>query len=164
MPTPRQLLILAAAAGSVILIALVTLASAGAVSPAVAALLGMAAVLLGVQLLIVTEIRRVDGKALRADARTKRCETGIAQVAAAVERLDSRIGEIAESLGRERHRHDEDLRAILASLGEERLHAMSLRQEMKELVDDLLPRIASGTAGTPGTAGTDVRAGRRDGA
>ncbi|GIH74749.1 hypothetical protein [Planobispora longispora] len=143
MPTTRQLVLLTAAAGSLVLITLVLLASTGAVSATAAVLFGMSAVLLGAQVLLITGIRRTDGKALRIDARTKRCEAAIARTAAAVERLGSRLDEISELLGQDRLQHDENLRAILASLGEERLHAMSMRQEMRGVIDDLLPRLTT---------------------
>ncbi|GII01298.1 hypothetical protein [Planobispora takensis] len=154
MPTPRQLVLPAAAAGLLALVALAALVGTGAVSVTVAVLFGMIVLLLGLQVLVVAGIRRADGKVLRLDARVKRCEAGITQVAAAAERLDTRLGEIAELLNQDRLRRDEDLNAVLASLGEERLHAMSLRQEMRELAEGLMPRLAAVEARTSSETGT----------
>ncbi|WP_344863938.1 hypothetical protein [Planomonospora alba] len=139
MPTPRQLVLPAAAGGCLALAALAALAATGAVPASDAVVLGVVLLLLGAQALVLLTVRRADGKAMRVDARTKRCEAELARLSAATERLDARLDEIAGLLAERRHRHDEDLREILASLGEDRLHAMSLRQEVARLAD-LLPR------------------------
>ncbi|MFC4057411.1 hypothetical protein ACFOWE_03850 [Planomonospora corallina] len=138
MPTPRQLVLPAAAGGCLALVALVV---SGAVPASDAVLLGAVVLLLGTQALVLLAVRRTDGKAQRVDARTKRCETGLAELTAAAERIGARLDEVAALLSERGLAHDEDLRAILASLGEDRLNAMALRQEVARLAG-LLPHPA----------------------
>jgi hypothetical protein len=63
-------------------------------------------------------------------------------------RLDRRLDEIVELLGKLELKRDEDLRAILVSLGEDRLTSLPQRQEMEEMVHELLPRLEAVEART----------------
>ncbi|MEV8635898.1 hypothetical protein AB0395_30000 [Streptosporangium sp. NPDC051023] len=149
MPTPRKLTLLAAITGPLVLAALALLAGTGALSITAAVVLGAIAVVLAAQALAVVTVRRVDGKALRIDNRVKRYETELAQVRTATERLDRRLDEIVSLLREDGSRREEDLRAILVSLGEDRLASVP-RRGGTEMFGEPLPRAAAG-AGRAGT-------------
>ncbi|MEU4829110.1 hypothetical protein [Streptosporangium sp. NPDC023615] len=154
MPTPRKLTLLAAIVGLPTLIALALLASIGIVSVTGAVVLGGLATVLAVQFLMIATVRRVDGKALRIDARVKRHEAEMATVKTVAERLDRRLDEITALLGEQESRRDEDLRAILVSLGEDRLAFAPGRRQIEETVRDLLAHPAAAeTARRPSEAG-----------
>ncbi|MEU3164185.1 hypothetical protein [Streptosporangium sp. NPDC006930] len=148
MSTPRKLTLLAATLGPVFLIALTLLASFEIISVTAAIVLGAIATVLAVQVFAVATVRRVDGKAQRIDARVKRYEAELATVKAATQRLDRRLDEIVELLKKHEHKRDEDLQAILVSLGEDRLASVPRHQEIEEMVHDLLPRLAAVEART----------------
>src|SRR4051812_755488 len=159
MPTPRKLTLLTATIGPLVLIALALLAGADAISVTAAVVLGAIAAVLAAQVMAVATVHRVDGKALRIDARVKRYETEMAQVKAATERLDRRLDEIVLLLREHGSKREEDLRAILVSLGEDRLASVPRRREMEEMeetVNQLLPRLAAveARAGQGGSGGT----------
>jgi uncharacterized membrane protein YhiD involved in acid resistance len=141
MSTPRKLTLLATIIGLWALIALTLLTGADVISATAAVLFGAIAVVLACQILTVMSVRRVDGKALRVDNRVKRYEAELAQVKTVTTRLDRRLDEIVELLGKLELKRDEDLRAILVSLGEDRLTSLPRRQEMEETVHALLPRL-----------------------
>ncbi|WP_326820422.1 hypothetical protein OHA77_12720 [Streptosporangium sp. NBC_01639] len=151
MPTPRKLTLLAAIVGLLALIALVLLAGADAISVTAAIVLGAIMMVLAAQVLAVATVRRVDGKALRIDNRAKRYEAELAKVRTATERLDRRLDEIVELLREDGRRRDEDLQAILVSLGEDRLAAIPQRLEIEEMVHEVLPRLAAVEARTEQT-------------
>jgi|GEM_PF-5416059 len=148
MSTPRKLTLLAAILGPVFLIALTLLASFEVISIAAVIVLGAIATVLAVQVFAVVTVRRVDGKAQRIDARVKRHEAELATVKAATQRLDRRLDEIVELLKEGEHKRDEDLQAILVSLGEDRLASVPRHREIEEMVHDLLPRLAAVEART----------------
>jgi type VI protein secretion system component VasK len=148
MPTPRKLALLAASIGLCALIALTLLTGADVISATAAVVLGAIAVVLACQILTVMSVRRVDGKAMRIDNRVKRYETEMADVKAVTERLDRRLDEIVELLRSRELKRDEDLQAILISLGEDRLTSLPQRQEMEEMVHELLPRLEAVEART----------------
>ncbi|GAA0845085.1 hypothetical protein ACFQVD_22790 [Streptosporangium amethystogenes subsp. fukuiense] len=148
MPTPRKLTLLAATIGPVVLIALTLLAGTDVISVTAAVVLGAIATVFAVQMLAIATVRRVDGKALRIDTRVKRYEAELTTVKAATERLDRRLDEIVELLREHERKRDEDLQTILVSLGEDRLVSIPQRQEMAEVVNDLLPRLAAVEART----------------
>ncbi|AWS41078.1 hypothetical protein [Streptosporangium sp. 'caverna'] len=141
MPTPRKLTLLAASIGLCALIALTLLTGTDVISATAAVVLGAIAVVLACQVLTVMSVRRVDGKAMRIDNRVKRYETELADVKAVTARLDRRLDEIVELLRSRELKRDEDLQAILISLGEDRLTSLPQRQEMEEMVHELLPRL-----------------------
>ncbi|MFD0889571.1 hypothetical protein ACFQ08_33970 [Streptosporangium algeriense] len=146
MSTPRKLTLLTTIAAPLVVITLALLTAFGAVPVAGALGLAAAAAVLAAQALTLVTLRRTDGKALRVDNRVKRQETELAKVRAAVERLDGRLDEIVSLLREESGRHEEDLRAILVSLGEDRLAAVPRRREMEEMVSELLPKLAAAEA------------------
>ncbi|WP_329090938.1 MULTISPECIES: hypothetical protein [unclassified Streptosporangium] len=148
MPTPRKLTLLAATLGPVFLIALTLLASFEIISVTAAIVLGAIAAVLAVQVLAVATVRRIDGKAQRIDTRVKRYEAELATVKTATQRLDRRLDEIVELLKEHERKRDEDLQAILVSLGEDRLASVPRRQDIEEMVHDLLPRLAAVEART----------------
>ncbi|MER5625482.1 hypothetical protein ABT061_31035 [Streptosporangium sp. NPDC002544] len=148
MPTPRKLTLLAATIGPVVLITLTLLAGTDVISATAAVVLGAIATVFAVQMLAIATVRRVDGKALRIDTRIKRYEAELATVKTATERLDRRLDEIVELLREHERKRDEDLQTILVSLGEDRLVSIPQRQEMAEMVNDLLPRLAAVEART----------------
>jgi hypothetical protein len=148
MPTPRKLTLLAAGIGLCALIALTLLTGADVISATAAVVLGAIAVVLACQVLTVMSVRRVDGKAMRIDNRVKRYETEMADVKTVTERLDRRLDEIVELLRSRELKRDEDLQAILISLGEDRLTSLPQRQEMEEMVHELLPRLEAVEART----------------
>ncbi|WP_433374185.1 hypothetical protein [Streptosporangium sp. CA-115845] len=148
MPTPRKLTLLAATIGPVVLITLTLLAGTDVISATAAVVLGAIATVFAVQMPTIATVRRVDGKALRIDTRIKRYEAELATVKAATERLDRRLDEIVELLREHERKRDEDLQTILVSLGEDRLVSIPQRQEMAEMVNDLLPRLAAVEART----------------
>jgi parvulin-like peptidyl-prolyl isomerase len=148
MPTPRKLTLLAAGIGLCALIALTLLTGVDVISATAAVMLGAIAAVLACQVLTVMSVRRVDGKAMRIDNRVKRYETEMADVKAVTERLDRRLDEIVELLRSRELKRDEDLQAILISLGEDRLTSLPQRQEMEEMVHELLPRLEAVEART----------------
>ncbi|GAA3120692.1 hypothetical protein [Streptosporangium carneum] len=155
MPTPRKLTLLTTIIGPLVLIALGLLAGAGIVSVTAAVVLGAIAAVLAAQALAVATVRRVDGKAQRIDNRVKRYEAELAQVKKTAERLDRRLDEIVSLLREHDSRRDEDIKAILTSLGEDRLTSVPRRREMEEMVSELLPRLAAveARAGQPASEG-----------
>ncbi|GAA2865895.1 hypothetical protein GCM10010517_25280 [Streptosporangium fragile] len=148
MPTPRQTTLLAAMTGPLVLIALALLAGADVISVTAAIVLGAITAVLGVQILVIATVRRIDGKAQRIDNRVKRCEAETVQLKAATERLERRLGEITELIREHERRRDEDLQAILVSLGEDRLAAVPQRREVEKMIQELLPRLVGAQAGT----------------
>ncbi|GAA2991182.1 hypothetical protein [Streptosporangium longisporum] len=147
MPTPRKLTLLAAIVGPLVLITLAVLAITGIVSVTAALVLGALATVLAVQLLMILTVRRLDGKALRIDARVKRHEAETATVKTVAERLDRRLDEITALIEKHENRRDEDLQAILVSLGEDRLAFAPGRRQIEETVRDLLSHPAGTTRG-----------------
>jgi hypothetical protein len=141
MSTPRKLTLLATTIGLLAVIALTLLAGTDVISVTASVLLGAIAVMLACQILTVMSVRRVDGKALRVDNRVKRYEAELAQVKTVTMRLDQRLDEIVELLGKLELKRDEDLREIMVSLGEDRLTSLPRRQELEETVHALLPRL-----------------------
>ena len=131
------------------------LTGADVISATAAVVLGAIAVVLACQVLTVMSVRRVDGKAMRIDNRVKRYETEMANVKAVTERLDRRLDEIVELLRSRELKRDEDLQAILISLGEDRLTSLPQRQEMEEMVHELLPRLEAVEARTGRPGRTD---------
>lgn len=151
MPTPRKLTLLAAIIAPLFLIGMALLAGTDTISVTAAMVLGAIAIVLAVQILAILTVRRVDGKALRIDNRVKRYESEMAQVKAATARLDRRLDEIVALLRERDLKREEDLRAILVSLGEDRLTSVPRLQEMEEMgemVHELLPRLEAVEART----------------
>ncbi|MEU7894633.1 hypothetical protein AB0B45_17460 [Nonomuraea sp. NPDC049152] len=119
------------------LVALAMPAYAGVLS--FAAALAAAAFLLALAALafLVLTVRRLDGKAHRIDVRVKKIETGLAQTATGLKRIETRIDKLAAAVEEAASRRGQDLTAILASLGEDRVNAMTHAEEVAELRAEL---------------------------
>ncbi|GAA2385706.1 hypothetical protein [Nonomuraea africana] len=132
MLSPRHLAAIAIL-GGLVLAALGVLSLTGAVSPAAA--LAAAAFLLALSALafLVLTVRRLDGKAHRIDLRVKKIENGLAQTGTGLKRIESRIDRLSAAVEEAATRRSEDLSAILASLGEDRVNAMTHAEEVAEL-------------------------------
>ncbi|MFD1936445.1 MULTISPECIES: hypothetical protein [Nonomuraea] len=119
------------------LVALAMPAYAGVLS--FAAALAAAAFLLALAALafLVLTVRRLDGKAHRIDVRVKKIETGLAQTATGLKRIEARIDKLAAAVEHAASSRGEDLTAILASLGEDRVNAMTHAEEVAELRAEL---------------------------
>ncbi|GAB1820665.1 hypothetical protein [Herbidospora sp. RD11066] len=137
MPTLRRLAMLGAAAGTVVLAALAALVLMG-VLPVVDALL---LVLLGGCLaglgLLVFSVRRLDGKTQRIDTRVKKLETNLARVTATLGTVSEELAGASKLLAEGAARRDDDLRAVLAALGEDRVNAMFLRNEVEAEIKEI---------------------------
>ncbi|GAA2685165.1 MULTISPECIES: hypothetical protein [Nonomuraea] len=132
MLSPRHLAAIAIL-GGLVLAVLGVLSLTGAVSPAAA--LAAAAFLLALSALafLVLTVRRLDGKAHRIDLRVKKIENGLTQSATGLKRIESRIDRLSAAVEESATRRNEDLSAILASLGEDRVNAMTHAEEVAEL-------------------------------
>ncbi|MEV4060969.1 hypothetical protein [Nonomuraea dietziae] len=132
MLSPRHLAAIAILGGLVPAV-LGVLSLTGAVSPAAA--LAAAAFLLALSALafLVLTVRRLDGKAHRIDLRVKKIENGLTQSATGLKRIESRIDRLSAAVEESATRRNEDLSAILASLGEDRVNAMTHAEEVAEL-------------------------------
>ncbi|GAA0430294.1 hypothetical protein Acor_45950 [Acrocarpospora corrugata] len=140
MPTPRRLAIMGAGVGTVAIAVLALLVIVGVVEPVEAlTLAGLAAVLAGLAFLVLN-LRRLDGKVLRIDARVKREERQLTEIAAGLAALTAKLDSISPALAEAAVQHDEDLRAVLASLGEDRVNAMFVRREIEAELQEIRRR------------------------
>ncbi|MEU7001278.1 hypothetical protein [Nonomuraea sp. NPDC046570] len=81
----------------------------------------------------VLTVRRIDGRTHRIDLRVKRVENDLARTATAFQRIETRIDRLTESVTASTGGRADDLAAILASLGEDRVNAMARAREVEEL-------------------------------
>ncbi|NUO96529.1 MAG: hypothetical protein HOV96_14700 [Nonomuraea sp.] len=137
MLSPRRLAATAAllgvlAAGVLALLVLADLLTLGAAATAAAFAITLAAL----ALLLVT-VRRVDGKAHRIDLRIKKHEAELARTTAALRQLDSRLELLVQAVEESAARRADDIGAILASLGEDRVNAMTRSREVEELREEV---------------------------
>lgn len=137
MLSPRRLAATAAllgvlAAGVLALLVLADLITLGAAATAAAFAVTLAALVL----LLVT-VRRVDGKAQRIDLRVKKHEAELARTTAALRQLDSRLELLVQAVEESAARRADDIGAILASLGEDRVNAMTRAREVEELREEV---------------------------
>ncbi|NUT44701.1 MAG: hypothetical protein HOV86_32365 [Thermoactinospora sp.] len=116
MPSPRALAAIAAGAAA--------LAAVAALTDLLS--YGEAAILLGVAYLVMIA-RRVDGKAHRIELRVKRHE-------AALQKVEKQVTALAAKIDDSSAQRQEDLAAILASLGEDRVNAMAQAEELRNLL------------------------------
>jgi hypothetical protein len=133
MLSPRRLaatvaLLAALAACVLALLVLADLITFGAAAATAAFLVSLAA--LAVLLLAV---RRLDGKAQRIDLRVKKHETELARTTTALKRIETRMDLLVQAVEDSAARRADDLGAILASLGEDRVNAMARAREVEEL-------------------------------
>ncbi|GIH29281.1 hypothetical protein Aph01nite_75910 [Acrocarpospora phusangensis] len=140
MPTPRRLAVMGAGIGTAAIAVLTLLVIVGMVEPVEALLLGaLGAVLGGLAFLLLT-LRRLDGKVQRMDARVKRDEQKLAEIAGSLAAVAAKLDAIAPTLAEAAVQHDEDLRAVLASLGEDRVNAMFVRREIEAELQEIKRR------------------------
>ncbi|MCP2361400.1 hypothetical protein HD597_008420 [Nonomuraea thailandensis] len=137
MLSPRRLAATAAplaalALGVLALLVLADLITLGAAAAAVAFMISLAAL----ALLVVT-VRRLDGKAHRIDLRIKKHETELARTTAALRSIETRLDVLVQAVEDSAARRADDLGAILASLGEDRVNAMARAREVAELREEV---------------------------
>ncbi len=137
MPTTRRLVVAAAAVGALTLAALTVLILLEILELLAGLTLGLLTCALGLMLLVTVAVRRLDGKALRIDGRVKRQEVVLTKVTDALTRVAGRLDQVAEATEAHGSRREEDLRAIRASLGEDRVNTMLVRQEIEGAIRDL---------------------------
>jgi len=115
--------------GALLVISVLT----GLLSPGEAAVAGAFAACLAALALLVLMVRRLDGKAQRIDLRVKKYESELARTTTTLKRIDTRLDTLTRAVEESAARRGEDLAAILASLGEDRVNAMTRAHEVEEL-------------------------------
>lgn len=136
MLSPRRLAATAAFLG-ILTVVLVVLVVTGALELGAAAAAGAFVISLAALAFLVLSVRRLDGKAHRIDLRVKKHETELARTATALTRIESRIDTLTQAVEQSMARHGDDLAAILASLGEDRVNAMAHAREVEELREEV---------------------------
>ncbi|WP_160150256.1 hypothetical protein [Nonomuraea solani] len=114
------------------LLVLAGLITPGAAAATVAFLVSFAALAL-----LVLSVRRLDGKAHRIDLRAKKHEAELAKTTAALKNVETRLDVLVKAIEASAARRADDLGAILASLGEDRVNAMARAREVEELRDEV---------------------------
>ncbi|MCK2221730.1 hypothetical protein MF672_049180 [Actinomadura sp. ATCC 31491] len=133
MSSPRRLAAIGALLAVVAAAALVTLVLAGRTTAGVAAATAAFLVLLAALAFLAVTVRRLDGKAHRIDLRVKKYEAELARTTTALRAIDTRLGLLVQAVEESAARRAEDIGAILASLGEDRVNAMARAREVEEL-------------------------------
>ncbi|MEV4353880.1 hypothetical protein ACWEPL_36855 [Nonomuraea sp. NPDC004186] len=133
MLSPRRLaataaLLAALTAGVLALLLLAGLITFGAAAVTVAFLVTLAALAF-----LVLTVRRLDGKAHRIDLRIKKYEAELARTTTALKNIETRLDLLVQAVEDSAGRRADDLGAILASLGEDRVNAMARAREVEEL-------------------------------
>ncbi|NUR85919.1 MAG: hypothetical protein HOY71_17710 [Nonomuraea sp.] len=134
MFSPR---LLAASAAILGVAVLVVLYASGLLSLGAAAATCAFLILLAALAYLVLSLRRIDGKAQRIDQRVKKYEAELAKTTTGLKRIETRIDRLTEAVERSNGRHGEDLGAILASLGEDRVNAMARAREVEQLREEI---------------------------
>ncbi|MEV0618084.1 hypothetical protein AB0I81_32495 [Nonomuraea sp. NPDC050404] len=137
MPSPRRLAATAAplaalALGALALLVFADLITFGAAVSAVAFMIALAALAL-----LVLIVRRLDGKAHRIDLRIKKHETELARTTATLKSIETRIDVLVRAVEDSAGRRADDVGAILASLGEDRVNARVAAREVAELREEV---------------------------
>ncbi|MEV4011732.1 hypothetical protein AB0J35_14620 [Nonomuraea angiospora] len=133
MLSPRRLaataaLLAALTAGVLALLIIAGLITFGAAAVTVAFLVTLAALAF-----LVLIVRRLDGKAHRIDLRIKKYEAELARTTTALKNIETRLDLLVQAVEDSAARRADDLGAILASLGEDRVNAMARAREVEEL-------------------------------
>ncbi|MFI7697693.1 hypothetical protein [Nonomuraea sp. NPDC049480] len=133
MLSPRRLaatgaLLSAVVAGVLVVLVLAGLITLGAAAATVAFLVALAALAF-----LVLIVRRLDGKAHRIDQRIKKYETELVRTTTALKNIETRLDLLVQAVEDSAARRADDLGAILASLGEDRVNAMARAREVEEL-------------------------------
>ncbi|TDD15453.1 hypothetical protein [Nonomuraea diastatica] len=100
----------------------------GAAAAVVAFVVSMAALAF-----LTLVVRRIDGKAHRIDLRVKKYEAELARTTTAIKAIDTRLDLLVRAVENSSARRADDLGAVLASLGEDRVNAMARVKEVEEL-------------------------------
>ncbi|MFI7417044.1 hypothetical protein [Nonomuraea sp. NPDC049684] len=137
MLSPRRLAAAAALLAVVAAGVLALLVLAGLLTLGAAAAVAAFAVTLAALALLLLVVRRVDGKAHRIDLRMKKHEAELARATTAVKNLESRLELLVQAVEESAARRADDIGAILASLGEDRVHAMTRAREVEELREEV---------------------------
>ncbi|WP_336208399.1 hypothetical protein [Nonomuraea sp. LPB2021202275-12-8] len=134
---PRRLAATTAVLGALAVTGLVLLMLTGLLAPGEAAAIGGFAVCLAALAFLVLTVRRLDGKAHRIDLRVKKYEAELARTTTALRGIESRLDGLTRAVEESAARRGEDLAAILASLGEDRVNAMTRAREVEELREEV---------------------------
>ncbi|MEV3977345.1 hypothetical protein ACIBK9_32030 [Nonomuraea sp. NPDC050227] len=137
MLSPRRLAAAAALLAVVAAGVLALLVLAGLLTLGAAAAVAAFAVTLAALALLLLTVRRVDGKAHRIDLRMKKHEAELARATTAVKNLESRLELLVQAVEESAARRADDIGAILASLGEDRVNAMTRAREVEELREEV---------------------------
>ncbi|GAA3218291.1 hypothetical protein [Nonomuraea helvata] len=137
MLSPRRLaataaILAALAVGVLALLVIADLITLGAAAATVAFLVALAALAF-----LTLTVRRLDGKAHRIDLRIKKYEAELARTTTALKKIETRLDVLVQAVEDSAARRADDLGAILASLGEDRVNAMARAREVEELRDEV---------------------------
>ncbi|MEV0234276.1 hypothetical protein [Nonomuraea sp. NPDC050786] len=137
MLSPRRLaataaILAALAVGVLALLVLAGLITLGAAAATVAFLVALAALAF-----LTLTVRRLDGKAHRIDLRIKKYEAELARTTTALKSIETRLDLLVQAVEDSAARRADDLGAILASLGEDRVNAMARAREVEELREEV---------------------------
>ncbi|MCF6474858.1 hypothetical protein FAF44_41760 [Nonomuraea sp. MG754425] len=137
MLSPRRLAATAAplaalALGVLVLLVLADLITFGAAAATVAFMIALAALAL-----LVLTVRRIDGKAQRIDLRIRKHEAELARTTTTLKNIETRLDVLVQAVEDSAGRRADDLGAILASLGEDRVNAMARAREVEELREEV---------------------------
>ncbi|MEU0564327.1 hypothetical protein ABZ297_02875 [Nonomuraea sp. NPDC005983] len=137
MLSPRRLAATVAVFGVLAFAVLVLLVLTDAFTLAAAAATGAFLLSLAALAFLVLTVRRLDGKAHRIDLRVKKYEAELARTTTAIRQIEARIDRLTGAVEKSSTRRGEDLGAILASLGEDRVNAMTRAREVEELREEV---------------------------
>ncbi|MBF8189903.1 hypothetical protein ITP53_30090 [Nonomuraea sp. K274] len=132
MLSPRRLAATAALLAA-LAVALAVLVVSGLITFGAAAATAAFLVVLGALAFLTLLARRIDGKAHRIDLRIKKHEAELAKTTTAIKHIETRLDLLVRAVEESAVRRADDLGAILASLGEDRVNAMARAREVEEL-------------------------------
>lgn len=127
---PRLLLVACAALVALAAVTLVPLSAAGIVDPVSAVEIALAVAILAMAAVIVADVRRTDGKALRIDTRTKRQDAALARTEQSLARLTVTLDGLTGSL---REDGRDQSRVVLAALGEDRMELTAQADRLAQI-------------------------------
>ncbi|MFI7126645.1 hypothetical protein ACIBQ1_13200 [Nonomuraea sp. NPDC050153] len=133
MLSPRRLAATAALLAALTAVVLVLLVVAGLITLGAAATTVAFLVTLAALAFLVLTVRRLDGKAHRIDLRIKKYEAELTRTTTALKNIETRLDLLVQAVEDSAGRRADDLGAILASLGEDRVNAMARAREVEEL-------------------------------
>ncbi|TMR92143.1 hypothetical protein [Nonomuraea basaltis] len=133
MLSPRRLAATGALLSALVACVLVLLVMAGLITLGAAAATAAFLVVLAALAFLALTVRRLDGKAHRIDLRVKKYEAELARTTTALKNIETRLDLLVRAVEESAARRADDLGAILSSLGEDRVNAMSRAREVEEL-------------------------------